>query len=46
MIFHFLTNQPEAKAVFENDHRKIDPNKEIGAVSNDYDFQPDSIKQQ
>ena len=41
--FHYLANQLKGTPIFENDHRKIDKNKESGAVFNDFDFQPDEI---
>ena len=40
-IFHYLSNQLKGTLIFENDHRKIDKNKESGTVFNDFDFQPD-----
>ena len=42
-IFHYLANQLKGTPIFENDHRKIDKNKESGAVFNDFHFQPDEI---
>ena len=42
-IFHYLANQLKGTPIFENDHRKIDKNKESGAVFNDFDFQPDEL---
>ena len=42
-IFHYLANQLKGTPIFENDHRKIDKNKESGAVFNDFDFQPDKL---
>ena len=42
-IFHYLSNQLKGTPKFENDHRKIDKNKESGAVFNDFDFQPDKL---
>ena len=42
-IFHYLPNQLKGVPIFENDHRKIDKNKESGAVFNDFDFQPDEL---
>ena len=42
-IFHYLANQLKGTAILENDHRKIDKNKEIGAVFNDFDVQPDEL---
>ena len=40
-IFHYLVNQLKRTPIF--DHRKIDKNKESGAVFNDFDFQPDKL---
>ena len=42
-IFHYLANQLKGTSIFENDHRKIDKNKESGAVFNDFDFQPNEL---
>ena len=42
-IFHYLANQLKGTLIFENDHKKIDRNKESGAVFNDFDFQPDEL---
>ena len=42
-IFHYLANQLKGTPIFENDHRKIDKNKESGAVFNDFNFQPDEL---
>ena len=42
-IFHYLSNQLKGTLIFENDHRKIDKNKESGTVFNDFDFQPDKL---
>ena len=42
-IFHYLSNQLKGTPKFENDHRKIDKNKESGAVFNNFDFQPDEL---
>ena len=42
-IFQYLPNQLKGVAIFKNDHRKIDKNKESGAVFNDFDFQPDEL---
>ena len=42
-IFHYLSNQLKGTPIFENDHRKIDKNKESGAAFNDFDFQPDEL---
>ena len=42
-IFHYLANQLKGTPIFENDHSKIDKNKESGAVFNDFDFQPDEL---
>ena len=42
-ISHYLANQLKGTPIFENDYRKIDKNKESGAVSNDFDFQPDEL---
>ena len=39
-IFHYLVNQLKRTRILENDHRKIDKNKESGAV---FDFQPDKL---
>ena len=41
--FHYLANQLKGTPIFENDHSKIDKNKESGAVFNDFDFQPDEL---
>ena len=37
-IFNYLANQLKGAPISENDHRKIDKNKESGAVFNDFDF--------
>ena len=37
-IFHYLTNQPKGISIFQNDQKRIDTNKEGGAVFNDFDF--------
>ena len=42
-IFHYLANQLKGTQIFENDHRKIDKNKESGTVFSDSDFQPDEL---
>ena len=42
-IFHYLTNQLKGTPIFENDHRKIDINKESSTVFNDFDFQPHKL---
>ena len=42
-IFHYLANQLKGTPILENNHRKIDKNKESGAVFNDFDFQPDEL---
>ena len=42
-IFHYLSNQIKGTLIFENDHRKIDKNKEIGTVFNDFGFQPEKL---
>ena len=42
-IFHNMANQLKGTQIFENDHRKIDKNKESGAVFNDVDFQSDEL---
>ena len=42
-IFHYLANQLKGIPIFENDHRKIDKNKESCAAFNDSDFQPDGL---
>ena len=39
-IFHYLTNQLKGTPIFENDHMKIDINKESSTVFDDFDFQP------
>ena len=39
-IFHYLTNQLKGTPIFENDHMKIDINKESSTVFGDFDFQP------
>ena len=38
-----MANQLKGTQIFENDHRKIDKNKESGAVFNDVDFQSDEL---
>ena len=38
-----MANQLKGTLIFENDHKKIDRNKESGAVFNDFDFQPDEL---
>ena len=42
-IFHYLANQLKGTPIFENNHRKIDKNKESGTVFNDFNFQPDEL---
>ena len=42
-IFHYLVNQYKGTPIFEYEHRKIDKNKEIGGVFNDFDFQSDEL---
>ena len=42
-IFHYLANQLKGIPIFESDLRKMDKNKESGAVFNDFDFQPDEL---
>ena len=37
-IFHYLANQLKGTPTFENGHRKIDKNKESGAIFNNFDF--------
>ena len=42
-IFHNMANQLKGTQIFEKDHRKIDKNKESGAVFNDFDYQSDKL---
>ena len=42
-IFHYLIKQLKGTPIFENDHRKIDRNKESGAAFNDFHFQPGEL---
>ena len=42
-ILHYLANLLKVTPIFENDHSKIDKNKESGAIFNDFDYQSDEL---